>query len=199
MGRFVVARAPGPAWDPAELTRQQSGWDSHAAFMDRLTDERFVAFGGPAGDGTRFVLIVDASDQRSVRAQLALDPWELARLLRTIAVEPWTVWLGGDERIARERPLQLVTEAAGPRWDDARPRRQQAGWEAHAAFMDALSDQHVVLLGGPLDERRALLVMRLDDEAAVRARLATDPWADGTLTVEHVEPWTLWLRAGSPP
>ena len=36
-----------------------------------------------------------------------------------------------------------------------------------------------------------------ENEAEVRARLADDPWADGTLAVESIEPWSVWLR--SPP
>jgi uncharacterized protein YciI len=191
MARFVVTRAPGPSWEPAKRTREQAGWDSHAAFMDALADERFVAFGGPAGNENKVVLVVDAPDEATIRARLALDPWTPAGLLRIVAIEPWTVWLGGDERIdtARARVLYLVAYRPGPAWDHAKPRRDQAGWDAHAAFMDTLTEQRVVIIGGPLDEQRALLVVQLDDEPTVRARLAADPWANSTLDVEYVEPW----------
>jgi hypothetical protein len=32
----------------------------------------------------------------------------------------------------------LVTQEWGPVWDSSRARREQAGWDEHAAFMDAL-------------------------------------------------------------
>jgi uncharacterized protein YciI len=201
MPRFVVTRVPGPSWDPAKPTRDQAGWDSHAAFMEALANAGFVAFGGPAGSENKFVLVVDGPDEAGIRARLALDPWTPDGLLRTLAIEPWTVWLGGDERVATAgaRALYLVAYRPGPRWDQAKPRREQGGWDAHAAFMDALTEQGVVVIGGPLDEQRALLVVQLDDEQAVRETLTADPWVDSALAIEHVEPWALWLpaRAGT--
>jgi uncharacterized protein YciI len=89
----------------------------------------------------------------------------------------------------------LVTEGNGPAWDDARPRREQAGWGAHGAFMDRLVDDGFVLLGGPLgDGERALLAVEAADADEVRARLAPDPWLrDGVLRIDRIEPWTIWL------
>lgn len=195
MARFVVTRVPGPAWDPASPTREQAGWHEHAAFMDALASEGFVAFGGPADNEKKTVLIVDAPAAGEIQARLALDPWTASGLLRTMAIEAWTVWLGGDERIhsRRTQPLRLVTYRPGPGWEHGRPRREQAGWEAHAAFMDSLTERGLILLGGPLDEHRALVVLQHDDEPALRAELAGDPWHDGILTIERVEPWVLWL------
>jgi uncharacterized protein YciI len=92
----------------------------------------------------------------------------------------------------------LVEQAKGPAWDHSRPRREQAGWEAHAAFMDALAEEGVIVLGGPIgdgDGDNALLVVDVDSEAAVCARLAEDPWSDGMLTIESIRPWSVWLRA----
>jgi hypothetical protein len=42
-----------------------------------------------------------------------------------------------------------VTLVNGPRYDESRPRREQDGWDEHAAFMDALVDDGFVILGGP--------------------------------------------------
>jgi uncharacterized protein YciI len=92
----------------------------------------------------------------------------------------------------------LVEQAKGPAWDHSKRRRDQAGWPAHAEFMDALVSEGVVVLGGPIgdgDGDNALLVVDLESESAVRARLAEDPWADDMLTVESVRPWSVWLRA----
>ena len=92
----------------------------------------------------------------------------------------------------------LVRHVPGPAWDHSKQRREQPGWDEHAAFMDALAAEGFVVLGGPVgagDGDYALLVVSAKDEAAVRARLADDPWADTVLKVAGVEPWSVWLRA----
>jgi hypothetical protein len=66
--------------------------------------------------------------------------------------------------------------------------------------MDALADEGVVVLGGPVGESTdddVVVVLDLESEAAVRARLAEDPWVDTVLTIVSVEPWTVWLRAAA--
>jgi len=92
----------------------------------------------------------------------------------------------------------LVRNVPGPAWDHSKGRREQAGWDAHASFMDALAAEGFVVLGGPVgagDGDYTLLVVSVQDEAAARARLADDPWADTVLKIESVEPWSVWLRA----
>src|SRR5947199_6969307 len=94
----------------------------------------------------------------------------------------------------------LVKHAPGPAWDPSRPRRQQDRWDEHAAFMDRLTEEGLIVLGGPVGEGDgdyALLVVDARGEAEVRARLADDPWADGMLVAESIEPWSIWLRAGA--
>jgi uncharacterized protein len=96
----------------------------------------------------------------------------------------------------------LVKQARGPAWDHSRGRRDQNGWDEHAAFMDALTDEGVVVLGGPVGEgdgEDVLLVVDVESEAAIRSRLAEDPWAKDMLTVESVEPWSVWLRGAAGP
>jgi uncharacterized protein YciI len=94
----------------------------------------------------------------------------------------------------------LVKRAHGPSWDTSRLRREQDGWDAHAAFMDELVAAGFVVLGGPVGEgdgQSALLVVEADSESVVRARLADDPWGEAMLVTESIEPWTIFLR-GSP-
>ncbi len=91
----------------------------------------------------------------------------------------------------------LVETARGPGWSPKKSRRQQSGWDAHAAFMDGLVEDGFVVLGGPvseLDGDEAFLVVDAKDEDDVRTRLAHDPWADGVLSIRSVRPWTIWLR-----
>lgn len=93
----------------------------------------------------------------------------------------------------------FVTQGRGPTWDPGRSRRAQDGWGQHAAFMDALAERGTVLLGGPVgddvDVGDALLVVSADDEAAVRAVLAADPWGGTVLTIKSMQRWSLWLRS----
>jgi uncharacterized protein YciI len=94
----------------------------------------------------------------------------------------------------------LIREARGPAWDPQRGRREQAGWDAHAAFVDGLVEEGVLVLGGPigdLDGEHALIVACAASEEEVRSRLADDPWADSILRIESIEPWTLWIRGPS--
>jgi uncharacterized protein len=91
-----------------------------------------------------------------------------------------------------------VTTARGPSWRAPRANRQQRGWNEHAAFLDGLVDQEVIVLDGPIDtscaEDVALLVVQAHHEQQLRSILAEDPWAaSGVLRIKAVWAWTLWL------
>jgi len=92
----------------------------------------------------------------------------------------------------------LVRQARGPQWDPTRGRREQSGWNEHAAFVDRLSEDGKVLLGGPVGEvdgQDVVVVVDADSEAEARAIFTDDPWMDGVLRIESVEPWILWIGA----
>jgi uncharacterized protein len=92
----------------------------------------------------------------------------------------------------------LVEEAKGPTWDHARGRREQAGWDDHATFMDELAEEGFAVLGGPIGEgdgENVLLIVDADGEDAIRARLAEDPWFNTVLRIESIRPWSVWLRS----
>jgi uncharacterized protein YciI len=96
----------------------------------------------------------------------------------------------------------LVENATGPDWDPAKGRREQAGWDEHAAFMDGLVEEGVIVLGGPTGEGETdntLLVTDVASEEEIRSRLADDPWAGTILTIASVRPWSVWLRAERAP
>lgn len=59
--------------------------------------------------------------------------------------------------------LFAVTREHGPGWDESRSLREQQMWDEHAAFMDDLTNDGFVVLGGPLgDEAGILLVIDTD-------------------------------------
>jgi hypothetical protein len=92
----------------------------------------------------------------------------------------------------------LVERSKGPSWDHSSGTREQAGWDEHAAFMDALAEEGFVVLGGPVGAAPSetfLLVIDADCEATIRARLAEDPWRDDLLRIESIRLWSVWLRA----
>jgi uncharacterized protein YciI len=96
--------------------------------------------------------------------------------------------------------LFAVIHEHGPAWDTSRTMREQEAWDAHATFMDALADEGFIVLGGPLGDRRALMVDRAllivdaGTEAEVRTHLDGDPWKPmKLLEVASVEPWVILL------
>jgi len=89
-----------------------------------------------------------------------------------------------------------VTMIHGPNWDRSRPIREQDGWDEHAAFMDGLVEDGLIVLGGPVGDGQqgALLLAEAAGQAEITARLGQDPWAaTGLLHVGSVQPWALWL------
>jgi uncharacterized protein YciI len=90
---FVVAREPGAAWDHSRPMREQEDWDGHAAFMDSLAEDGFIVLGGPLGDGSQFMHVVDAEGEEEIEARLAADPWTPMQLVRTRSIEPWEILL----------------------------------------------------------------------------------------------------------
>lgn len=92
-------------------------------------------------------------------------------------------------------PHFAVTLVPGPAWNHDVDRREQVDWDAHAAFMDRLVAEGVILLGGPVgDGSETLHAVQAEDEGDARARLAEDPWAPaGLLQVGSIRPWTLLL------
>lgn len=97
MPYFVVTVERGSAWNWSQPMRRQQQWDEHAAFMDKLADDRFILAGGPLGNedsAPRIMHVVDAPNEDAVRSRLATDPWANG-MLRIVNIEPWTVLLGG--------------------------------------------------------------------------------------------------------
>lgn len=93
-------------------------------------------------------------------------------------------------------PYFVVINEQGPAWDEKRPMREQKGWTEHATFMDAIADEHFVVLGGPLkySKHRAMLVVNAANDVILRKRLAEDPWMrTGMLRTLEIYPWEVLL------
>jgi uncharacterized protein YciI len=94
-----------------------------------------------------------------------------------------------------------VIRDAGPAWTEGKGAFEQPDLDAHGAFMNALSDEGIVLFAGPLagsehGRIRVLLIVNTDNEDAIHDRLAADPWAQAQrLVTTSVEPWNLFVGA----
>lgn len=94
-----------------------------------------------------------------------------------------------------------VTRQAGPAWTDGKGITGQPAMGDHAAFMEALAAQGVVLFGGPLagsehGRLRVLLIVDAGDESEVHRHLADDPWVRSEhLVTTSVEPWNVFVGA----
>ncbi len=89
-----------------------------------------------------------------------------------------------------------VLRERGDSWKAWLPMRQQEQWKEHAAFMDALADEEVVILGGPLGdgEEKFLLIMVAESVQAIEIRLAQDPWTLlQLLRIVSIEHWEILL------
>ena len=89
--------------------------------------------------------------------------------------------------------LFAVRERRGGPWDWSRDLREQEGFGEHARFMNGLVESGFVVLGGPLEgDREVLLVVDAPSEHAIRERLAADPWIPNRmLTIASIERWTI--------
>jgi catechol 2,3-dioxygenase-like lactoylglutathione lyase family enzyme len=102
-----------------------------------------------------------------------------------------------ERRAASQSPtgVFVVLRSRGSAWDAAQPLEGQREWDAHAAFMDALFEDGVIALVGPLlGTRDALLILRAPNVEEVHRRLAADPWTtNGLLVTTQVSPWQVRL------
>lgn len=88
----------------------------------------------------------------------------------------------------------LALSKAGAKRDLSKGSREQQFWDDHATFIDGLVDAGFIMMGGPFDDGGAMLIVRADDEAEVRATLGNDPWyAQDILVLETVKQWDIFI------
>jgi uncharacterized protein YciI len=101
MPYFVLVRKRGSSWDWSVPMRSQQLWPEHAAYMDALADEGFVAAGGPLGhedEAARVLHVIRAPDAATIERRLDEDPWTPSKMLETVSIEPWNLLLGSLDR-----------------------------------------------------------------------------------------------------
>jgi uncharacterized protein YciI len=85
----------------------------------------------------------------------------------------------------------------GSRWNPAKPVREQAHWDDHARFMDALFDAGQVILAGPFtDDSGSMVILATGSVEEARGIFAKDPWArHDILVLAEAREWTIFLDA----
>jgi uncharacterized protein YciI len=89
----------------------------------------------------------------------------------------------------------VVTRDAGPGWVEGKGAFEQPGVNDHAAFMNQLAQDRLVLIAGPLagseaGRIRVLLIAEAQSEGEVYDGLASDPWGRAQrLVTSRIETW----------
>ena len=83
-------------------------------------------------------------------------------------------------------------------WDHSRPPQEQSGFPDHAKFVGELEASGFVAMAGLMQPSNdVLFIFRAESEAAVRSRMAQDPWQkDGHARLGRVE--EVQFRIGAP-
>ena len=84
---FVAIVKRTEAWDQSRPAHEQEGFAQHAAYMDGLEAEGFIAMAGllQATSDVLFVFLAESEDE--VRRRLALDPWQQAGRAALVRLE----------------------------------------------------------------------------------------------------------------
>lgn len=85
----------------------------------------------------------------------------------------------------------------GPAWVGGKTSREQPYWTEHAAFMDQIFDEGIVVLGGPYaDYTKLLVIVNAPDAEAVCALFGRDPFViQGVVFISSVHEWLIFLDA----
>lgn len=89
----------------------------------------------------------------------------------------------------------VMISVAGPQRDLTRGTREQAHWDEHAQFIDALVERGFIMMGGPFeDEGGAMLIVRADDAHEVMQTMKGDPWlTHGILRLQSIKRWEIYI------
>ena len=90
---FVVTLIKGQGWDESKSMRSQHQWNEHAALMDQLADDGIILLGGPLGDESRAMLVMQAADESEIRSIFVEDPWIQSRVREIASIQRWTILL----------------------------------------------------------------------------------------------------------
>ena len=90
-----------------------------------------------------------------------------------------------------------IFQRHGSQWNPDLPVREQAYWDEHARFVDALFATGTVIMAGPFaDGSGSMVILEAESTEAARAIFREDPWArQDVLVAGEVKEWTIFLDA----
>ena len=91
----------------------------------------------------------------------------------------------------------VIIFTPGANWIAGKTSREQPYWTEHAAFMDALFEDGIVMMGGPFaDYSSILVVLEASDEGEVRDLFRRDPFVvQRIFHLSSVHEWLVFLDA----
>ena len=91
----------------------------------------------------------------------------------------------------------VIFQRKGSQWNPDKPVREQAYWDEHARFVDALFDAGKVILAGPFaDGSGSMVILAAESVEEARALFQDDPWAHQDILIAgEVKEWTIFLDA----
>jgi uncharacterized protein YciI len=91
------------------------------------------------------------------------------------------------------RNVFLVFFRTGSSWEPGIGSPQQAGFRAHADYLNRVDERNRLVAGGPLEDySNILLALEGDSADEVRELLKSDPWlVQDKLRIERIMQWTL--------
>jgi uncharacterized protein YciI len=91
----------------------------------------------------------------------------------------------------------ILSTSAGPAWRAGKSSREQPFWDEHAAFMDRLFAEGMVVMGGPYaDLSGTMVILEAADEASVYDVFKDDPFVtQDVVRIERICEWHVFLDA----
>lgn len=89
----------------------------------------------------------------------------------------------------------VVIRERTPAWNEILQITGQEKFEEHSNFMNRLIEEGFLILGGPMEEgRRILMVVDAEDENQIRERISDDPWSiAGLLEIVSIWRWNIMI------
>jgi uncharacterized protein YciI len=91
--RLIVRWKAGPTWSDGRSPREQPGWDEHAEFIDDLVARGTFVMGGPLGDNTGSVALLEGVGVAEARELLLRDPFVANGVFELDEILEWTIFV----------------------------------------------------------------------------------------------------------
>jgi uncharacterized protein YciI len=97
--RVLVILRAGPSWESGP-PEDQPDWDAHAEWVDSLIEKGTFVMGGPFGDYSGSVNLLEGLTAEDAEQLIATDPFVRNGVFELDSVRDWTVYV--DELSAKE-------------------------------------------------------------------------------------------------